>query len=249
MNFRTLIKNTLLKLGYHSVRTDNFVFYPHARRMKLISLAGINVILDVGANIGQFAARMRQSGYNGQIVSFEPLSASYGDLGKKASGDPHWTTVNIALGNEDGKKVINISQNSYSSSILDIRTAHVDSEASSRYIGKEEITIAKLDTIFDMYHRHDSRIFMKLDTQGYEKHIIDGAEKSLSKIWCIELEMSLVHLYEGEWLMADMVHWMTSKDYTLWSLEDEFHNRQTGQLLQVNGMFVSNQHLGSLVKQ
>lgn len=238
MNIRYMIKKIVNGIGFDIVRTNNYVKYPPARRMKLISSCGIDLIFDVGANIGQYAQQMRQLGYRGRIVSFEPINSAYQELVKQASGDPDWETANVALGSEDSKSEINISDNSYSSSILDITPTHMEAMASAQYIGKEQITIRKMDSIFNQYFHPGNKLFIKLDTQGYEKHVINGAENAMKKAVCIQVEMSLVPLFEGELLLADMINLMFNKGFVLWSLEDNFNNPGTGQLLQVNGIFL-----------
>ena len=240
MDIKYTTRKLANRLGFDLVKTDNVVSYPPARRMKLISSCGINRVLDVGANVGQFVEEIKKLGYKGRIVSFEPLNAAFQELVKRASNDPNWETVNIALGNEDSKSKINVSENSFSSSLLDIKQTHLEAMASARFIGKEEITIRKMDSIFHQYVHAGDRIYLKLDAQGYEKHVIDGAEKSLEQIMCVQMEMSLVPLFENELLMADLVNRMAKKGFILWSLEDAFINPETGQLLQVNGIFVNN---------
>jgi len=238
VNIRASIKNLLLKAGYDAVRTDNFVKYPPARQTKLLKDRGINLIFDVGANTGQFAGSMRKLGYTGKIVSFEPLSNAYKELQKQAAIDPAWETVNVALGDEEGEKEINISGNSYSSSLLDMKEKHLEASQSAKYIGKETIVIKTMDSIFPQYFTEGDKLFLKLDTQGYERFVLEGAAKSLEQVICVRMEMSLTTLYEGELLMPDMVNWMMENGFVLWSLEDEYHNPETGQLLQVNGLFV-----------
>jgi FkbM family methyltransferase len=233
-----MIKKIANSIGFDIVRTNNYIKYPPARRMKLISSCGIDLIFDVGANIGQYAQQMRHLGYRGRIVSFEPINSAYQELVKHASDDPDWETVNIALGSKDSKCEINISDNSSSSSILDITPTHLRAMASAQYIGKEQITIRKMDSIFNQYFNPGNKLFIKLDTQGYEKHVINGAENAMNKAVGVQIEMSLVPLFEGELLLADMVNLMFYKGFVLWSLEDEFNNPETGQLLQVNGIFL-----------
>jgi FkbM family methyltransferase len=237
LNIRYM-KKLVNNIGFDIVRTNNYVKYPPARRMKIISACGIDLIFDVGANIGQYAQQMRRLGYRGRIVSFEPINSAYQELVKHASGDPGWETVNVALGSEDSESEINISDNSYSSSILDITSTHLRAMASAQYIGKQPITIRKMDSIFNQYFHPGNKLFIKLDTQGYEKYVIAGAENAMSKAVCLQVEMSLVPLFQGELLLADMVNLMFNKGFVLWSLEDEFNNPGTGQLLQVNGIFL-----------
>lgn len=233
-----MMKKIANSIGFNIVRTNNYVKYPLARRMKLISSCGIDLIFDVGANIGQYARQMRHLGYRGRIVSFEPINSAYQKLVKHASGDPGWETANVALGSEDSQSEINISDNSCSSSILNITPTHLEAMASARYIGKEQITIRKMDSIFNQYFHPGNKLFIKLDTQGYDKHVIEGAENAVNKAVGIQIEMSLVSLFDGELLLADMIKLMFNKGFVLWSLEDEFNNPETGQLLQVNGIFL-----------
>lgn len=225
-------------MGLDIVRTNNYEKYPPARRMKLIADCGIDLVFDVGANTGQYARQLRKRGYKGRIVSFEPLKSAYQELVKRAAADPGWETVNIALGSEDSEDEINISSNSCSSSILDITPAHLGAMSSAQYIGKQPITVRKMDSIFNQYFHPGNKLFIKLDTQGYEKHVIAGAGNTMDKAVGLQVEMSLVPLFEGEMLLADMVKLMFNKGFVLWSLEDEFNNPGTGQLLQVNGIFL-----------
>ena len=70
---------------------------------------GINVVLDVGANVGQYGTGLRNVGYTGRIVSFEPLSTEFKQLSAKATADGAWQSLNFALGDVDGSSEINVS--------------------------------------------------------------------------------------------------------------------------------------------
>jgi len=82
-------------------------------------------------------------------------------------------------------------------------------------------------------------VMMKIDTQGYEKNVIDGALTSLNRIKIIQLEMSIVPLYENETLFVEMIQYLDNNGFILYSLENGFSNPTTGQLLQVDGIFVN----------
>ncbi len=228
------IKSVLRKIGLQVKR------YPD-RDLKSMQIAlrnfGINKILDVGANTGQYAKEIRNHGFKGEIVSFEPLSSAYNQLEKGAKKDSHWITRNMAIGNSDGEITINISQNSQSSSILEMLPAHLQSAPESLYINAENVVINKLDTIFHEYYTEGDQILLKIDTQGYEKNVIDGAEISLSKIKGVKLEMSLIPLYKGEILFFEMIKFIEKKGFTLYSLENTYSDPKSGQLLQVDGTF------------
>ena len=82
---------------------------------------------------------------------------------------------------------------------------------------------------------------LKIDVQGFEKKVLAGAEASLQKIKIIQLEMSLVPLYQNEWLFHEVLEYLTQKGFQLYSLENGFFNKETGQLLQADGIFINTQ--------
>src|SRR5690242_19513073 len=86
----------------------------------------INLVLDVGANTGQFGQNLRALGYTGHIVSFEPLSGAHRVLVKTASRDKKWSVPQkVAIGGHSGTVEIHVSANSVSSSVLAMLDAHV----------------------------------------------------------------------------------------------------------------------------
>ena len=69
------IKATGLKIDYYKE-------HALARRLQIMKRAGISLVLDVGANVGQYAKIARKAGYKGQIVSFEPLGQAFSKLAR-----------------------------------------------------------------------------------------------------------------------------------------------------------------------
>lgn len=213
------------------------------RRLKIINDSKINTLLDIGANIGQYAQKMRNLGYTNKIISFEPLNGAFEILKKSAKGDKNWIVNNYGLGDADSTGVINISGNSDSSSILEMLPTLSESAPGLEYIGKQEIVIKKLDTIFNSFVKSEDCVMLKIDTQGFEKNVIDGALQSLKRIKVIQLEMSIVPLYKNEMLFLDMIKYLENKGFQLFSLENGHFNRKSGQLLQVDGIFVNKSFL------
>lgn len=198
----------------------------------------IDTVLDIGANSGQFMQQLRGDlGYTNRIISFEPLSSAFELLKANAERDPNCEVFNIALGDTDERREINIAGNSYSSSLLDMLPSHLKSAPESRYIGREIIEVKRLDSIFDSLCKSTNRVYMKIDTQGYESKVLKGAEKSLMQIDTVQMEMSLVPLYEGELLFNEMCMLMSEKGYSLVAIETGFSDQDSGQLLQVDGIF------------
>jgi FkbM family methyltransferase len=158
MKLRKIIKAMLFKAGYDVVKC-NQKRHPLTRRMQLISAHNVNLILDVGANVGQYATVMRDIGYKGRIVSFEPVTSAYKELVKYARNDPFWCAVNTALGDEDGKTKINIALDSQSSSILNISPEFVKRFPEYAYIEHEHVRVSRIDSILDEYYQAGDRIY------------------------------------------------------------------------------------------
>ncbi len=208
-------------------------------RIKIVRHHRIDTLLDIGANAGQYSMLMRTLKYKGRIISFEPLSTAFARLQKNSGADKNWTINNFALGDKAEMATINVSENSFSSSLLDIKQAHVESAPESNYTHTEEIEVKTLDDVFSQFCSEKDRVMVKIDTQGFEKNVIDGAAKSLSKVTLLQLEMSLVELYENEMLFDEMVAYLKERGFTLISLEPGFSNPNSGELLQVDGIFVN----------
>ncbi len=218
----------------------DIIKYPNSdlrRRGKLFNHFKINKILDVGANTGQYAQLTREIGFKGMIISFEPLTNAYVKLIKHATKDKKWEAHNLALGNRNEEIAINISKNSYSSSILEITKNHTDNAPESSFVNKEKINVKRLDELYDDLVKRDDIVLLKIDVQGFERNVLEGAKKSLDKIKGIQIEMSIVELYKDEMLFLDLMDYLKSLGYSLYSLENGFYNNNTGQLLQVDGIF------------
>jgi len=205
--------------------------------MSLISEYRISIILDVGANTGQYAAHLREIGYSGRIVSFEPLRDEYAALDIRASSDEKWHTHNYALGDTDGQQEINVAENSHSSSLLAVLPRHLDSAPAAQAVSTQRIELHKLDSIYDNVCSSDDIPYLKLDAQGYEMKILNGAAQTLDKIDTIQLEMSLTPLYQGETGLPEMATWLYDQGFVLVSLEPGHADSRTGQLMQVDGIF------------
>lgn len=208
------------------------------RRFKIINYHNIDTLFDIGANAGQYGISMREMGYSKRIISFEPLADAFEKLRNTSSNDSKWIVNNYALGNENIKSVINVAGNSASSSILNMLPKHLNSAPESEYIAQEEIEVKKLDSIFNLFSNKDDSVMLKIDTQGFEKNVLDGANESLNYVKIIQLEMSIVPLYENEMIFTEMIKHLDNKGFQLFSLEDVFSDQTTGQLLQVDGIFV-----------
>jgi len=197
-------------------------------------------LFDVGANTGQYALLTRKEGYKGRIIAFEPLPDAHQKLSLYAEKDPLWTVhPRCAVGASAGTTKINISKNSYSSSILPMLDAHLSAAPESIYVGSVETPVITLASVFDNYHSHSEKAFLKIDTQGFESEVLVGCLSRLPKIKAIQLELSTVPLYEGQELYRYFFDFFESNGFYLWSILPVFANSKTGQHLQFDAVFVN----------
>jgi FkbM family methyltransferase len=209
------------------------------RRARLMHHLGIDLVLDVGANQGQFGLGLRQAlGYRGQIVSFEPLQAPFALLQQAAAGDADWQVMQVALGAAAGPAAMFVAGNSESSSLLEMLPLHRAAAPASHCVGTESVALATLDTLLPQLRRGARHIWLKIDTQGYEHQVLQGAAGHLAQLQVVQLEMSLRPLYAGAPLLQQTQQLMGELGFRCVGLEPGFCDPRTGELLQADGIFL-----------
>jgi FkbM family methyltransferase len=205
----------------------------HDARNRLFRELRITRVLDVGANIGQYAIGLREHGYDGRIVSFEPIADVYTQLASTAAADPLWQTRQLALADRSGRGTLNVSANSFSSSLLPISSVCVTAAPEAAYVRTEEVELGTLDEL----RLSQEPTLLKIDAQGYESQVLEGGKRFLRDVLAVELELSLVPLYEGQELAADVCTRLRRHSFVPVAFETEFLHPLTGEILQINGLF------------
>jgi FkbM family methyltransferase len=236
MSLKTIVRSGLRALGLDIHRYDPTVYSsPLNNSFKKF---GIDLVLDVGANRGQFVLDIRSGGYRGQVVSFEPLSDAHSKLLEASTDDSAWEVyTRCALGDHNGETEINIAGNSLSSSILPMLDAHRTAAPESIYVGREIVQVKTLDTVAAPYLQSASAPFLKIDTQGYESQVLDGAGVTLPLVKGVLVELSLLPLYEGHLLWVDMIERLEAAGFVLWAFDPVFSDPRDGRTLQIDGVF------------
>lgn len=238
IHFKHFIKKILYKLGWDLYRFEPSSS-PQMQIMTLLKRQKINIVFDIGANIGQFAKDLRSANYDGKIVSFEPLSSAHSKLLENSKKDKKWILhEQCAIGDRDGEIVINISKNSVSSSVLQIKESHLSAAPTSVLISKENVFMHKLDSISEKYLENNSRLFIKIDTQGYEWEVLEGAKNTISNAIGIICEISFVPLYNNQHLWRDIIDRLEKEGFVLWALQKGLTDPKSGQSLQMDAIFV-----------
>jgi FkbM family methyltransferase len=161
----------------------------------------VDLVIDVGANEGQFALELR-SFYGGEILSFEPVASAFEKLAAAAAADPDWQVHKLALGSRASTQTINVAGRSVFSSLL-----KANAYSSQRFgqgasaASVEVVSVRRLDDVLEEIRPAARRIFLKLDTQGYDMEVFRGLGNWLARVVALQSEVSLVAIYEG------MPHW------------------------------------------
>ena len=225
----------LAGIDYRRYTPVNFVTL---RRARIMRDASVRLVLDVGAHDGGYGREIRQYGYQGAIFSFEPLSAPYQQLEQAAREDGRWRTQRLGIGSAPGETLIHVSNHPTSSSLLKMTQAHEQACPGSEVVRTEQIRIERLDKLMDPAECKGTAAWLKIDVQGYEKHVLEGAGSLLASFSAIEVELSLACLYEGAPLIEEMMVYLRQRGFRPVSLEDAFVDRHTAHLMQVNGIFL-----------
>lgn len=208
--------------------------------VKQLESLNVNVVFDIGSNTGQYAASLRKAGYQGRMVSFEPLSQPFATLEKRASKDPLWECRRHALGDVDGTVSVNIAGNAaQSSSVLPMLKSHQDAFPPANYVGVEDVAVYRLDSVASQILRPTDVTFLKIDVQGFEKQVLAGSASTLADS-CVgmQLELSFLPLYEGSMLIPEALEWAYSMGFRLTGLLPCFVDPRDGRMLQADGVLL-----------
>jgi len=169
----------------------------------------IDCVFDVGANNGQYADMLRQSvGYQGLIISFEPVPEIFAELEKKARRDRNWHVEQLALDDHSGEAMINVMREDQFSSLLDPKHDEVQLFASANVVtSRTKVRTERLSSVYQKFSERFrfSRPFLKLDTQGNDLKIARDARDILHHFVGIQSELSIKRLYEGAPAFAEAI--------------------------------------------
>jgi FkbM family methyltransferase len=177
------------------------------RRLLLDHLRGlfiqrqIDCVFDVGANRGQYYRFLRyELGFRGLIVSCEPIASLAAELARLAAIDPLWKIVPCALGAAPGNATLNVMQSTVYSSLLQPDDSATDVGSGENVVARQEtITVRTLKDVYSelLAGGATKRIYLKLDTQGYDLEVLRGAGAALESVVALQTEVSFVPIYKG----------------------------------------------------
>lgn len=231
MGARSMIKQTLERSGWELRRTAGS---SGERRARVIDRLHVSSVIDVGANTGQYAKALRAAGYTDRITSFEPLPDAFLELDEAAQHDQKWEAHNLAVGAEDIEIQFHVSRDSVCSSALPATDDLTGSIPQSEVLSTIVVPQVRLDSVVT----DTGPIMLKIDTQGYEHHVLDGCGGLLDRVEILDVEMALVELYEGGSAVYDLLPRLRALGFTAVFVEPGFVDRASGQTLDVDVLMV-----------
>jgi FkbM family methyltransferase len=206
-----------------------------AAREALMESRGVDVVLDVGANAGQYGELLRERGYGGRIVSLEPVAEAFAELERRARADGAWEAVCVAASDTDGELTLNLTGDSRSTSAL---TRNERFAGIPGWAPKESRTVParRLEGLVGELLRPSERAYLKIDVQGFEDRVLAGAGAATDRFEAIELELSVTPLYEGQPGLTEMLPLLAQRGFRPVSLEPILLDEQ-GMLMELDGLF------------
>ena len=165
----------------------------------LFEMYDVNCVVDVGAHEGEYAQRLRAGGYEGRIVSFEPVPRAFTELERAAADDSDWQVHRLALGREEGVTTMNAVPGTLSS----LRSPTEFGARRYRRLRDPEpveVEVRRLDGMLDelLQGLERPRPYLKLDTQGHDLDVFEGAGDRIGEFAGMQSELALLQIYEGQ---------------------------------------------------
>ena len=193
-----LARSILRPLGVDLVRHPYRPLFVHLA--DLMPLLNVDCALDVGAHHGDWARGLRDVGFRGRIVSFEPASEAYRALERASSADSEWLVHRLALGAADEQRDLNITKEPTLASFRDTSAAGKQHLRDYQDVQRvDAVDVRLLDSVFPECVRglENPCVLLKLDTQGWDLEVLRGAETTLAQVGAVQIELALEPLYEG----------------------------------------------------
>lgn len=209
------------------------------RFVNFLSLHKIDVVFDVGANRGQFAKELFSAGYNGRVISFEPLPEAHAILSKEAEkfGERWEVMPRMALSDQNGTANFFVTGADTSSSLLEPMESFVDAAPAVKVAENIEVKTLRLDDMAPQFNLEQDRTFLKIDVQGSEGKVLAGAPESLRKLQGCLIEMSFSALYADQSSAIQVQQQMAELGFDLWDIWPGYRHPKTLRLNQVDALF------------
>lgn len=235
-----MVKSSLRALGYTLLdlqKNNDLRVFLAGHLKSVFATLQINCVIDVGANVGDYGRMLRQIGYEGRIVSIEPVSAAFKRLQENAAGDRRWLTLNFACGSREEERPINLFS-------LDVLNSLLPPSEHFRVIDPagvqttEMVTVRRLDSILDdaLESIEGPRVFLKTDTQGFDLEVLKGAGCRIQEVVGMQSEVALQPLYENVPDYLEFLTYCRALGFAPTGFFPIFHSPLTKQMVEMDAV-------------
>lgn len=193
-------------------------------------------VIDVGANVGQFAVVSAKLFPDVRVHSFEPVPACAAELRKNVAELKNILVYSFALGEAAGEAKLHVNSYSHASSFLPATRKHREAFPEVRESGEVSVEVSTLDREFSGVELQGP-VLLKLDVQGYEAQVIRGGTETLKRVDYVVLEASFKQMYEGEDLFADILRLMEDHGFRFERPVGWLTAPGNGEVLQMDALF------------
>lgn len=197
----------------------------------------VRVVLDVGANKGQFSRAAATAFPGARIVAFEPL-ASVAAEWRTNLADVDRAEVHVcALGGEDGTVTFHPHEYSLSSSVLPLAEgAKAEGGAAAGELAPVEVPVRRLDDVVAAADLAPGPVLLKLDVQGYELEVLRGATATLAHVDALVVELSFERQYEGQPMFTEVLDALRDLGFGL-DVPIDVRRDEAGTIVELDGLF------------
>ena len=229
MFLRSIARRALRRAGLEKIHHPSFV--------DLLRHEQVETVLDVGANEGHYGVELRERGFRGRIVSFEPICSVYAALERRALADGQWDSYRLGVGDRAGDLSISISAASVFSSFKAPSAYTKGKFAGAKEERKETVPVIRLDSFLAQHQAYLDSAFLKIDTQGFEKEVLTGAGEALNRFRGVQLELPLRALYADQDQWIPMIEWMAERGFSVAMAKENGFDWETMRLLELDVLF------------
>jgi len=194
-------------------------------------------VVDVGANVGQFAVASAKLFPEAQVHSFEPIPECADELRKYVARLGNVAIYPFALGEKEGSLSFHVNAHSHSSSLLPLAESHREAFPEVREKRTIEVKVTTLDRMFEGVELKRP-ILIKLDVQGYEAWVLRGGEETLRRTDYVVMEVSFSPMYEGERTFMEMARMMEDYGFRFERPVGWLSAPGSDEILQMDALFV-----------
>jgi FkbM family methyltransferase len=235
-----VVQSTAARLGLEVHHSNGGTANRHQQRAALLAGLGVTLVLDVGANVGQYASiyLRKLSGYEGRIASFEPVAPCYAQCARAADADTAWDAYPYGLSDIAASVPIMVPDGQDDLSSLQPLTDYGSRLLGDRPIHVEQVEVRRLDDVIGGIAKPDDVLALKVDVQGHEVAVVRGAQQTLGRVALIECELPLLAMYEACATFVEMLTALSDHGFGPVGIHNNYTDPATGCTIDADVFFV-----------